>query len=116
MLYTQCHDGVDDIVIVFLQSFDSLFPRYACLLHDEFNVLALQACFIDLLIIILFLFLCIASVNCLALAVIVGSLCCFGVCELLSGSSLRLGVKVFDLRLTKDAGTLLVFDLVCECP
>jgi hypothetical protein len=115
MLYTQRHDRIDNVVVVFLQSFDSLLPRYACLLHDEFNVLALQASFVDLLIIILFLFLGITGINCLALAVIVGSLCCFGVGELLSGSSLRLGIKVFDLSLTKDAEIRLAFGFVCEC-
>ena len=114
MLYTQCHNGVDNVVVIFLQSFDSLLPGYARLLHDEFNVLAFQISFVDLLIVILFLFLSIAGVNCLALAMIVSSLCCFGVGKLLSGSSLRLGVKVFDLSFAKDTRIPLVLAFGCE--
>jgi len=73
------------------------------LLHDKFNILAFQASLVNLLIVVLFFFLGIAGVNGLALAVIVGCLSCFGIGELLSSSSLGLGVEVFDLSFTKDA-------------
>lgn len=106
-LHAQCHDRVDNVVVVLLQSLDSLFPRHTRLLHHKLNVLALQTSLIDLLAIILFLlffFLSFSSVNGLALAVVVaGMLSSFSSGELLGGSGLRLGVEVLDLGFAEDA-------------
>ena len=85
-------------------------------MHDKLNVLGLQARVVDLLVIILFLFLVLGSLDGLALAVIVtlmvvarvvvaGSLLCG---ELLSSIGLRGGVQVLNLSLAEDAARLSV--------
>jgi hypothetical protein len=116
-LYAQCHDGVDDIVVVLLEGLDGLLPRDAGLLHNELDVLSLEARVVDLLVVILLLFL-LLLLDGLALAlsgvltvvvagvVIVGGL--LGLGKLLGGRGLGLGVQVLDLGLTEDAGAGLV--------
>jgi hypothetical protein len=40
-LYAQRHDGVDYVIVVFLQCLDSLVPRDTCLGHDQLDILVL---------------------------------------------------------------------------
>lgn len=113
-LYAESHDRINDIVVVLLESLDSLLSGDTGLLHDELNVLGLKTRVIDLLVVILFLLVLLLALNSLALAlvvmvvvvivagVVVGSLLSLG--ELLGSGSLGLGVQVLNLGLTEDAG------------
>jgi len=103
-LHAQRHDRVDYIIVILLQCLDGLLPRHRSLLHNELDILALEALLIDLLVIVVFLLLLgIAGVNSLALAVVVARV---GVClrlnHLLDSGGLCLGVEVLNLGLTED--------------
>lgn len=111
-LYAECHDGVDDIVIVLLQCLDGLVAGNVGLGHDELNVLVLKTGGIDLLLILLLVLLVLSTLDGLALSVVVrvivsgvvvASVVVLGSSELLSSRSLGLGVKVLNLGLTEDA-------------
>ena len=52
-LYAQSHNRVDDVVIVLLQGLDGLLAGDGRLLHNELDVLGLEARIIDLLAVIL---------------------------------------------------------------
>lgn len=103
--YTQCHDGVDNIIVVVFECLDGLLPRHASLSHDEFNVLGLKTGVVDLLAVVLLLLL-LLGLGLLALAlVLVGVLGGSGALsgsELLGGRGLGLGVQVLNLGLTED--------------
>lgn len=113
-LYAQCHDTVDNVVVVLLERLDSLLPADAGLSHDELNVLRLKTSIVNLLAIVLFLLGLLTSIafDCLALVgtlgrvvvagVLVGRLCG----KLLGSGCLSLGVQVLDLSLTEDAISL----------
>lgn len=115
-LDTQSHDGVDDVIIVLLQSFDGLFAADTSLGHDQLNVLVLETGSVDFLvvlflfvrrivIIIIVLLLSLRGLGGLAgLAVVVAGVVVVSASsgELLSGSLLGSGVDVLDLGLTKD--------------
>lgn len=111
-LDTQSHDGVDDVVIVLLQSFDGLIAADVGLGHDQLNILVLQALGIDLLLIIVVLILIIVIVIVLlslagldglaGLAVVVARVVLgTGGGELGSGGLLSGSVDVLDLGLTE---------------
>lgn len=112
-LYAECHDGVDDIVIVLLQGLDGLVAGDVGLGHDKLNVLVLKSGGIDLLLILLLVLLVLSTLGGLSLSVVlvgvvvsgvvVASVVVLGSSELLSSGSLSLGVKVLNLGLTEDA-------------
>lgn len=115
-LYAESHDGVDNVVVILLERLDGLLPRDASLLHDQLDVLGLEAGLVDLLaVILLLLLLLLLDGRRLALAVVValvvvalvltGSL---GLSELLGSGSLGSGVQVLDLGLTEDAASVLL--------
>lgn len=69
-LYAQCHDRVDNIVVILLQCLDSLLSRDGCLLHDQLDILALQVGLINFFaIVFILILLVIVMLNGLALAV-----------------------------------------------
>lgn len=47
-LHRQLHDGVDDVVVVVLQSLHRLALRHSRLLHHQLNVLRLHSFFVNL--------------------------------------------------------------------
>lgn len=111
-LYAQCHDTVDNIVVVLLERLDSLLPANAGLGHDELNVLSLKPSVVNLLTIVLLLLtrLARAFLDGLALVgalsrVVVRSLVGGLRGELLGSGSLSLNVQVLDLGLTENAAT-----------
>lgn len=113
-LYAQCHDTVDNIVVVLLECLDGLLPTDAGLGHDKLNVLGLETGVVNLLTIVFLLlgWLARTLLNGLALVgtisgVVVGSLVCRLCGELLGGGSLSLNVEVLNLGLTKDAVPML---------
>lgn len=82
------------------------------MLHDQFDVLALQTLLVDLLTIILFLFILVVVVMAfmvvvvldgLSFAVVVASVRVLASNDLLSSGSLSLGVEILDLSLAEDA-------------
>lgn len=106
-LYAECHDRVDNIVVVLLECLDGLLPADTSLGHDELDVLGLKTGVVDLLtVILLLLLLGLTSLDGLALVTVVvtgvvtGSLL---LGESLGGGSLGLGVEVLNLGLTEDA-------------
>lgn len=107
--YAECHDRVDDIIVVLPERLDGLLPGHVGLGHDELNVLGLQTRLIDFLSIVLILVLLGFGFRGLALAlsVIVTSVVSvtsgLGSSELLSSTDLRLSVQVLNLGLTEDA-------------
>lgn len=111
LLDTQGHDGVDDVIIVLLESLDSLFATDIGLGHDQLNILILKAFGLDLVVIVvlififlLLLFLGLGSLDGLAgLAVVVAGVV-LGTLggELSSGGLLGGSVDVLDLGLTED--------------
>lgn len=108
-LYAQRHDGVDDIVIILLQCFDSLLSADIRLCHDQFNVLCLKASIINFFSIILFLFYFLgitldrlALVIMIVIMIVAGMIASRLCCELLGGAGLGSRVEVFDLGFTKD--------------
>ena len=107
--YTQCHDGVDNIIVVVFERLDGLLSRHAGLRHDKLNVLGLETRVVDLLAVI-FLLLLLLGLGLLAFTlVLVGVLGGSGALsggELLGGGGLGLGVQVLDLGLTEDAVTM----------
>lgn len=113
-LNAQSHNGIDYVIVILLQCLDSLVPRDTGLGHDQLDILVLQTSSIDLLSIVLVLILLvIASVNSLALAVVVGvivaSVVVSGVImsllggQLLGSGGLGLGVEILDLGFAEDA-------------
>lgn len=54
-LYAQCHDTVDNIIIILLECLDGLLSADAGLGHDKLDVLGLQTSVINLLAIVFFL-------------------------------------------------------------
>lgn len=105
-LNTQCHNGVDDIVVVLLQGLDGLLPADVGLGHDKLDILVLNALGVDLLAVILLLLLLGIGVGGLAgLGVAVARVVVLttGSGELLGGSLLGSGVEVLDLGLAEDA-------------
>lgn len=111
--YTQGHDRVDNIVIVLLESLDSLVPRHRRLSHNQLNVLGLQTAIVNLLPIILFLLLLLllGALDGLALAMVVTGVVVAGMfvvasgvggSKLLSSGGLSLGVQVLNFGLTED--------------
>ena len=112
-LYAQCHDRVDNIVVVLLQSLDSLVARNTGLGHNQLDILVLKTGSINLLLILLFLLLLgLSTLNSLTLTlvrVVVARVVVTSVVvrlssgKLLSSGSLSLGVKVLNLSLTEDA-------------
>lgn len=109
-LYAQCHDTVDNIVVVLLERLDGLLSADAGLGHDELDVLSLKSSVVNLLTIVLLLLgrLAGALLNGLALVgtlgrVVVGSLVSGLRGELLGSGGLSLNVEVLNLGLTEDA-------------
>jgi hypothetical protein len=109
-LYAQRHDAVDDVVVILLESLDSLLAAHTGLSHDKLNVFSLQTSIIDFLSVILFLLcrlltsialdgLALVGVTGVVVRSLIGRLCS----ELLGGRSLRLRVQVLDLGLAEDA-------------
>jgi hypothetical protein len=116
-LYRQSHNRVDNIIIILLQSLDSLVSRNIGLRHDEFDILVLDTLSINWLsIILVIVLLVVAGLDGLALAVrvavgvVVAGVVVSSVvvrllsCEGLSGGCLSLGVEILDLGFTEDAG------------
>lgn len=109
--YAECHDRIDDIVVVLPEGLDGLLAGDVGLSHDQINVLGLEASLINLLAIILLLFLLALGLGGLGLAkvvlVVVTSVLVtttsLGSGQLLSSGSLGLGVQVLNLGLTEDA-------------
>lgn len=105
------HDAVYDVVVIFLQCLDSLFPAHICLRHDELDVFRLETTVIHFLTIILFLLsslLLRVALNSLALvalsSMVVAGMIVGGLCsKLLGRGSLCLRVEIFDLGLAEDA-------------
>lgn len=111
-LYAQCHDGVDDIVVVLFEGLDSLLSGDVCLGHDKLDILGLEASVVNLLAIVLVLLFLLLGLGSLALSEVYGfltsSFTSSGVGtlasgKLLSSGSLSLGVEVLDLSLTEYA-------------
>lgn len=71
MLCAQRHNGIDDVVVILLEGFDGLLPGHTRLLHDQLDVLGLEACVVLLLAVVLFLFLLVLGSLALAVVVIV---------------------------------------------
>jgi hypothetical protein len=72
-LYTESHDRIDYVILIFLQCLHSLVPRDIRLLHHEFDVFCFQTRIVNFLtIIILFIFLFFTSINSLAFTVVMG--------------------------------------------
>jgi hypothetical protein len=113
-LDAECHDGVDNVVVVVLECLDSLLARHTGLGHDKFDVLGLQAGIVDFFVIVIVFLLSLLVFNLLALSVlivvIVTGVVFTGLLssELLSGGGLVLRVEILDLGLTEDAITILV--------
>lgn len=110
-LYAESHDRVDDVVVVLLQGLDGLLAGDGSLLHDELDVLGLEAGVVDLLAVVLLLDLLLGlallvSVVVVVVVVVAGVVVTLllGLGELLGGRSLGLRVQVLDLGLTEDAG------------
>lgn len=109
-LHAQCHDRIDNVIVILLQGLDSLLPRDRGLRHDQFNVLGLHTGvinFLTIILVLLFVFLSIAGINGLALAMIVRVVVAsVGVgissSELRSCVGLSLRIEVFNLGLAKD--------------
>lgn len=108
LLNTQCHDGVDNIIVILLQGFDGLLAADVGLCHDELDVLILQAVSVDLLsvIVIILLLLVLLSLGGLdglaGLAVVVaGVVLSTGSGKLGSGGLLGGVVDVLNLGLTE---------------
>lgn len=105
-LYAQGHDGVDNVVVVLLESLDGLLSADGSLGHDKLNVLGLETGLVNLLTVVL-LFLLLLGLNLGGLAlvgVVVGVLGgTLLLRELLSSGSLGLRVQVLNLGLTEDA-------------
>lgn len=107
-LDTQCHDGVDDIVVVLLEGLDSLVAADAGLGHDELNVLVLDALGVNLLAVILLLLLLgvVGLVGVAVAGVVVAGVVVLGGAlggELGSGGLLSGSGGVLNLGLTEDA-------------
>lgn len=107
-LYAEGHNGVDDVVVILLERLDSLLPRDARLLHDQFDVLRLKSRVVDLLAVVLLLFLLLFDSLALAVVVVVvvsGVVVSTGLGggKLLGCRSLGLRVQVLDLGLAEDA-------------
>lgn len=105
-LNTQCHDGVDNIIVVLLQRLDGLLAADVGLGHDELDVLVLQTLGINLLTIILIVVLLglgglggLSGVTVVVTGVVTFST---GSGELCGGGLLRAGVDVLDLGLTEN--------------
>jgi hypothetical protein len=113
-LYAQSHDRVDYIIVVLLQCLDSLLSGNACLGHNQLDIFVLQARSINLLsVILIIILLVITLINSFAFPVVVVGMIVTRVVvsgvvvlllsgELLGSGSLRLGVEILDLGLTKD--------------
>jgi hypothetical protein len=56
-LDAECHDRIDNVVIVFLQGLNGLLATDVGLGHDEFDVLVLEVGCVDLLSVVIVLFL-----------------------------------------------------------
>lgn len=103
------HLTIDNIIVIALECFHSLPLAAASLRHDELNVLVLDSGRVDLALVFIVL-LGRGSGRRLhrrrRLALVGGRCRCAGLllrsCQLLSGRSLRLRVKVLDLGLTED--------------
>lgn len=107
-LDTKRHDGIDNIIVVFLEGFDGLVAADVGLCHDQLDVLVLDAIGVDLLIVVVVLFLLLGVT---VLGVAVAGVVVTGVLTTLSSSlggnllgsgGLGSGVDVLDLGLTKD--------------
>lgn len=115
--YTERHNGIDNVIVVFFERLHSLLPRHRGLGHDQFDILSLKARIIDFLTIVFFLLLLgFRGIDALALdflrevdtalglsTTLAGVL---GGSKLLSGGCLCLGVQILDLGLTEDASNL----------
>lgn len=106
VLNAQRHDGVDYIVVIFLQCFNSLLARNVGLGHDELNILVLDTLSIYLFAVILLFFLgCLALVVMVIIAVAVTGVVVVvstSAGKLLGSSGLGTGVEVLNLSLAKD--------------
>lgn len=110
ILYAQCHDAVDNIVVILLQRLDGLLAAHACLGHHELDVLGLETGVVHLLTIVLLLLSRLLVLDGFALVGAVGGVVVTGVrivcrlCgKLLGGRGLSLGVEVLNLGFAEDA-------------
>ena len=107
--YAECHDTVNNIVVVLLQRLDSLLSADTSLSHNQLNILSLKACIINFFAIVFFLlgrFL--VAFDSLALVfrgIVVWALDLRLGCKLLSCGRLSLRVEVFDLGFAEDAAS-----------
>lgn len=121
-LYAQCHDTVDDVVVILLERLDGLLSAYAGLGHDKLNILSLETSVVNLLPVILLLLSWFAGalLNGLPLVSAVGGVVVRGLVgglrgELLGGGSLSLNVEVLNFGLAEDAVPGLAFSCAILC-
>jgi hypothetical protein len=108
ILDTQCHNRIDNIIVILLQGLYSLWTANIGLGHDELNILVLYAIGVNLLsivVVIVVVFLVVGLLGGLAVVtVVVASVVGLGVGlgELGSSGLLSGGVQVLDLGLTEN--------------
>lgn len=109
--YAECHDRIDDIVVVLPEGLDGLLTGDVGLGHDEVNVFGLETGLVNFLAVVFLFFLLVLGLGGLALGKVLLDLVAgvltttggLGGSQLLSGRSLGLRVQVLDLGLTEDA-------------